>query len=164
MSQSRRLAAIMFTDIVGYSALAQQDEAKALEMLGTYREVLRSAFSRHRGREVKTIGDGFLATFDATARALRCAAEILAGAKGLGLELRAGIHTGEIEVRGDDIAGLAVTMAKRICDLADLNEILVSRTVVDLTAGSGLQFEPRREHQLKGVPGTWPTFAALPST
>ena len=115
-------------------------------------------------RRVKTIGDGFLATFDATGRALRCAAEILAGAKDLGLELRAGVHTGEIDVCGDDIAGLAVTIAKRLCDLAVPGQVLVSETVRINMVGAGVTFEDQGEHQLKGVPGTWPTFAAMPST
>jgi class 3 adenylate cyclase len=157
-------ATVLFTDIVGSTEHQTRVGPRAWSRLTDHHDaIVRAALIRHRGREVKTIGDGFLATFDATGRALRCAAEILAGAKGIGLELRAGIHTGEVEVRGDDIAGLAVTIAKRICDLADPNEILVSRTVVDLTAGSGLQFEARGEHQLKGVPGAWATFAAVPS-
>ena len=117
--------------------------------------MIRGALARHRGHEVKTTGDGFLATFDATGRALRCAADILAGAKDIGLELRAGVHTGEVEVRGDDIAGLTVTIAKRVCDLAGPGEVLVSRTVADAVAGSGIQFTDRGKHELKGVRGTW---------
>jgi class 3 adenylate cyclase len=113
-------------------------------------------------RRVKTIGDGFLATFDATGRALRCAAEILAGAKDLGLELRAGVHTGEIDVCGDDIAGLAVTIAKRVCDLAAPGQVLVSEAVRSHMVGSGLRFQDQGEHQLKGVPGTWPLHAPGP--
>jgi hypothetical protein len=112
------------------------------------------------GRTVRSTGDGTLATFDGPARAVRCAAAVLASATQQGISLRAGLHTGEIELRPPDIAGIAVRTASRIADLAGPNEILVSRTVVDLTAGSGLEFEPRGEHQLKGVPGTWPTFAA----
>jgi class 3 adenylate cyclase len=108
---------------------------------------------------VKTTGDGFLATFDATGRALRCATGILAGAKDLGLELRAGVHTGEVEVRGDDIAGMAVTIAKRVCDLAGLGEVLVSETVRGQVVGAGIEFEDRGEHVLKGVPGSWRVFA-----
>src|SRR5262249_36137744 len=112
----------------------------------------------------KTTGDGFLATFDATGRALRCAADILAGAKDLGLELRAGVHTGEVEVRGDDIAGLTVTIAKRVCDLAGPGEVLVSETVWHHMVGAGIGFEDRGEHQLKGVPRTWRVFAVTPSS
>jgi class 3 adenylate cyclase len=101
-----------------------------------------------------------LATFDGPARAVHCAAAILDNARDQGITLRAGLHTGEIELRPSDVAGIAVHTASRIAALADPNEILVSRTVVDLTAGSGLQFAPRGEHQLKGVPGSWPLFAA----
>jgi class 3 adenylate cyclase len=110
---------------------------------------------------VKTTGDGFLATFDATGRALRCAADILAGAEDMGLELRAGIHTGEVEVRGDDIAGLAVTISKRVCDLAGPSQVLVSEMVRGMMVGTGTQFRDEGEHELKGVPGTWSLFAVV---
>jgi class 3 adenylate cyclase len=122
--------------------------------------MVRAALSRYRGHEVKTTGDGFLATFDATGRALRCTGEILAGAKDLGLELRAGVHTGELEVRGDDIAGLAVTIAKRVCDLARPGEVLVSHTAAGVVAGSSIKFTDRGEQELKGVPGVWRLFSA----
>jgi class 3 adenylate cyclase len=147
---------VLFTDIVastehqarighqGWSRLSDRHDA-----------MVRAALVRHRGHEVKTTGDGFLATFDATGRALRCAADILTGAKDIGLELRAGVHTGEVEVRGNDIAGLAVNIANRVCDLAGPGEVLVSRTVTDLVAGSGIEFEDRGERELKGVPGNW---------
>jgi class 3 adenylate cyclase len=105
--------------------------------------MVRAALARHRGHEVKTTGDGFLATFDATGRALRCGADILAGATDIGLELRAGVHTGEVEVRGDDVAGLAVTIAKRVCDLAGPEEVLVTRTVTDHVVGAGIDFVDR---------------------
>ena len=108
---------------------------------------------------MKTTGDGFLATFETTGRALRCAAEVVAGAKNLGLGLRAGIHTGEVEVRGDDLGGLAVTIAKRVCDLAGAGEVLVSGAIPPLVVGSGFDFVDRGEHELKGVPGTWRLFA-----
>jgi class 3 adenylate cyclase len=121
--------------------------------------MVRAALSRHRGHEVKTTGDGFLATFDATGRALRCAPEILAGARDIGLELRAGLHTGEVEVRGDDIAGLTVTIAKRVCDLARPGEVLASHGVEAAVAGSGIEFEDRGDHKLKGVPGSWRLYA-----
>jgi class 3 adenylate cyclase len=124
--------------------------------------MVRSALSRHRGHEVKTTGDGFLATFDATGRALRCATEILAGAKDIGLDLRAGVHTGEVEVRGDDIAGLAVTIAKRVCDLARPGQLLVSEAVRMNMVGAGISFEDQGEHQLKGVPGTWRLHRVVP--
>jgi class 3 adenylate cyclase len=117
--------------------------------------MVRAALARHRGHEVKTTGDGFLATFDATGRALRCATDILAGATDIGLDLRAGVHTGEVEVRGDDIAGLAVTIAKRVCDLAEPGRVLVTETVRSNMVGAGVTFEDQGEHQMKGVPGTW---------
>jgi class 3 adenylate cyclase len=153
-------ATVLFTDIVG--STEQQARVGPREwsrLTDQHNAMVRRALTRHRGHEVKTIGDGFLATFDATGRALRCAAEILAGAKDLGLELRAGVHTGEIEVRGDDIAGLAVTIAKRVCDLASPGEVLVSETVRGHLVGSGTEFEDRGDYQLKGVPGTWRLFA-----
>jgi class 3 adenylate cyclase len=119
---------------------------------------VRDLLARHRGREVKTIGDGFLATFDGTGRGLRCAAEIVKGARGLGLDERAGVHTGEVELRGSDIAGLAVTIASRVCDLAGPGEVLVTRTVTDQVVGSGMEFVDRGERELKGVPGQWRLF------
>jgi class 3 adenylate cyclase len=121
--------------------------------------MVRAALSRHRGHEVKTARDRFLATFDATGRALRCATEILAGAKDIGLVLRAGVHSGDVEVRGDDIAGLAVTIAKRVCDLAGPGQVLLSETVRGHLVGAGIEFADRGEHGLKGVPGTWRLFS-----
>jgi class 3 adenylate cyclase len=121
--------------------------------------MVRAALGHHRGHEVKTTGDGFLATFDATGRALRCATDILAGAKDIGLDLRVGVHTGEVEVRGDDIAGLAVTIAKRVCDRAGPGQVLVSETVRGHMVGAGIKFEDRGEHELKGVPGNWRLYA-----
>ena len=108
---------------------------------------------------MKTTGDGFLATFDATGRALRCATEILAGAKEIGLELRAGVHTGEVEARGDDIAGLAVTIAKRVCDLAGPGQVLVSETVRGHMVGTGFEFTDEGEHHLKGLRATCRLFS-----
>ncbi len=113
---------------------------------------------RHRGREVKTIGDGFLATFDATTRAVRAAQEIVAAAKGLGLDVRAGVHTGEVEVRPDDVVGLAVSIARRICDLAGPGEVLVSEAVNGLLVGSGFATAEQGTHVLKGVPDEWRLF------
>jgi class 3 adenylate cyclase len=121
--------------------------------------MVQAALLRHRGHEVKTTGDGFLATFDATGRALRCATDILMSAHDIGLTLRAGVHSGEVEVRGDDIAGMAVTMAKRVCDFAGPGEVLASETVrINMVAG-GIEFEDRGDHQLKGVPGILRLFA-----
>jgi class 3 adenylate cyclase len=151
---------VLFTDIVASTEHQSRVGPREWSRLTDRHDAMvRAALSRHRGREVKTTGDGFLATFDATGRALRCAAEILAGAKDLGLELRAGIHTGEVEVRGDDIAGLAVTMAKRVCDLARPGQVLVSETVRGQVIGSGIEFNDLGEHELKGVPGMWRLFA-----
>jgi class 3 adenylate cyclase len=150
------LAAVLFTDIVASTEHQAQVGPREWSRLTDHHDAMvRAALSRHRGHEVKTTGDGFLATFHATGRALRCAAEILAGAKDIGLELRAGVHTGEVEVRGDDIAGLAVTIAKRVCDLAGAGEVLASHAVQAVVAGSGIDFVNRGEHELKGVPGTW---------
>ena len=121
--------------------------------------MVRSALARHRGHEVKTTGDGFLATFDATGRALRCATDILAGAKDIGLDLRAGLHVGDVEIRGQDIAGMSVTIAKRVCDLAGAGEVFVSGAVPPLVTGAGFEFDDRGEYELKGVPGSWRLFA-----
>jgi class 3 adenylate cyclase len=109
---------------------------------------------------VNTTGDGFVVSFDGPARAIRCAAEIRDATKALGIDLRVGLHTGECEVRGDDLGGLAVHIAARVGSIAGPGEVLVSRTVVDLVAGSGIEFHDRGEHDLKGVPGTWRLFAA----
>jgi class 3 adenylate cyclase len=151
---------VLFTDIV--ASTEQQARVGPREwsrLTDRHDAMVRAALSRHRGHEVKTTGDGFLATFDATGRALRCAADILSGAKDIGMELRAGVHTGEVEVRGDDVAGLTVTIAKRVCDLAGPGEVLVSHSVEGAVAGSGIEFEDRGDHTLKGVPGTWRLYA-----
>jgi class 3 adenylate cyclase len=154
---------VLFTDIVASTEhQARVGPREWSRLTDRHDAIVRAVLARHRGREVKTTGDGFLAAFDATGRALRCAAEILADAKDIGLDLRAGIHTGEVEVRGDDIAGLAVTIAKRVCDLAAPGEVLVSRTVKDLVVGSRIEFVDRGEHKLKGVPGTWKLYRAVP--
>jgi class 3 adenylate cyclase len=153
---------ILFTDIVASTEHQARVGPREWSRLTDHHEsMVRASLSRHRGHEVKTTGDGFLATFDATGRALRCAAEILAGAGDIGLELRAGVHTGEVEVRGDDIAGLAVTMAKRVCDLAGTGQVLVSETVRGQVVGSAMEFTDRGEHELKGVPGAWRLFAVV---
>jgi class 3 adenylate cyclase len=152
-------AAILFTDIVASTERQARAGPRTWSRLSDHHDALiRSSLARHRGREVKTTDDGFLATFDATGRALRCAAEILEGTKDIGLELRAGVHTGEIETRGNDIAGLAVNIAKRVCDLAGPGEVLVTRTVTAQVVGSAFEFGDRGEHELKGVPGAWRLF------
>jgi class 3 adenylate cyclase len=153
------LAAVLFTDLVASTEYQARVGPRGWSRLADHHDAMvRAELARHRGHEVKTTGDGFLATFETTGRALRCAAEVVAGAKDIGLDLRAGIHTGEVEVRGDDIGGLAVTIAKRVCDLAAPGEVLVTRTVTDHVVGSGIQFEDRGEQELKGVPGDWRLF------
>ena len=154
---------VLFTDIVASTEQQARVGPREWSRLTDHHDAMvRTALSRHRGREVKTTGDGFLATFDATGRALRCATDTLAGAKDLGLELRAGVHAGEVEVRGHDIAGLAVTISKRVCDLAGPGQVLVTRTVTDHVVGSGIEFEDRGDHKLKGVPGAWRLYAMVP--
>jgi class 3 adenylate cyclase len=157
----RVLATVLFTDMVASTEqLAERGDAAWRHVLDHHDRETDRIVGEHRGRIVSHIGDGMLATFDGPARAVRCAAALLEGAAHQGVKLRAGLHTGEIELRPSDIAGIAVHIASRISVLANPNEILVSRTVVDLTAGSELEFEPRGEHELKGIPGTWATFAA----
>jgi class 3 adenylate cyclase len=152
---------VLFTDIAASTEHQARVGAREWSRLTDHHDALvRAALSHHRGHEVKTTGDGFLATFDATGRALRCAAEVLAGTREIGLELRAGVHTGEVEVRGDDLGGLAVTIAKRVCDLAQPGQVLVSETVRGHMVGAGIDFEARGEHDLKGVPGTWRLYRA----
>jgi class 3 adenylate cyclase/pimeloyl-ACP methyl ester carboxylesterase len=155
----RPLATVLFTDMVASTEhLAEQGDQAWRVVLDAHDAAMAHIVADYGGRLIKSTGDGILATFDGPARAVRCAAKVLDAAHGEGITLRAGLHTGEIEVRPGDIAGIAVHTASRIAHLAGPNEILVSRTVVDLTAGADLQFQPHGEHQLKGVPGTWPLF------
>jgi class 3 adenylate cyclase len=151
---------VLFTDIVSSTEHQARIGPPEWSRLTDHHDaMIRAALGRHRGHEVKTTGDGFLATFDATGRALRCAADVLAGAKDIGLDLRAGVHTGEVEVRGDDIAGLAVTIAKRVCDRAGPGQVMISDTVRGHMVGSRLQFNDQGQQHLKGVPGTWRLFS-----
>jgi class 3 adenylate cyclase len=151
---------VLFTDIVASTELQARLGPRTWSRLTDHHDAMvRAALARYRGREVKTTGDGFLATFDGTGRALRCAADILAGATDIGLDLRAGVHAGEVEVRGDDIAGLAVAIAKRVCDLAGPGQVLVSETVRGHMVGSGIELDDRGQFELKGVPGIWRLFA-----
>jgi class 3 adenylate cyclase len=153
---------ILFTDMVASTEHQARVGPREWSRLTDHHDAMvRGTLARHRGHEVKTTGDGFLATFDATGRALRCAADILSGAKDIGLDLRAGIHSGEVEVRGGDIAGLAVTIAKRICDLAASGQVLVSETVRANMVGADIQFIDQQEHELKGVPRSWRLFAVI---
>jgi class 3 adenylate cyclase len=146
--------------VVGSTELAARlGDRRWRELLATHDDLVRSELERFRGRAVKSTGDGVLATFDGPGRAIRCACAIHDSLRPLGIEVRAGVHTGEIEVTGDDIAGVAVHIGARVSALAGGNEVLVSSTVRDLVAGSGIEFEDRGDHHLKGVPGTWRVFA-----
>ena len=157
----RVLATVLFTDIVGSTAQAAElGDAKWRRLLGEHDREIRAVLDRFRGHEVKTTGDGFLATFDGPARAVRCAFAIRDAVASYGMAVRAGLHTGEIELTHNDVAGIAVHIAARICGLAGPGEVLVSSTVKDLVAGAGLVFEARGARSLKGVPGEWAIFAA----
>jgi class 3 adenylate cyclase len=131
------------------------------ELLITHDALVTEELDRFRGRVVKFTGDVVLATFDGPGRAIRCACAIRDGVESLGLEMRAGLHAGEIELRGDDVSGIAVHTAQRVSSLAGAGEVLVSRTVADLLAGSEIDFHEHGEHQLKGVPGTWKLFSVV---
>lgn len=156
----RVLATVLFTDIVGSTQRATEMGDRAWRtLLDAHDAMVRSQLLRHRGREIKTMGDGFLAVFDGPARAIHCACAVRELFSGLGLDVRSGLHTGEIELRGDDIAGIAVAIAQRVSSHSNGGEVLVSSTVKDLVAGSGLQFEERGEHELKGVLGAWRLFS-----
>ena len=119
--------------------------------------------NRFGGRFLKSTGDGILATFDSPARAVRCAQAFISATDAVGVRARAGVHTGEVELRGEDVGGIAVHIAARVAGVADIGEVFVSRTVTELVAGSGIEFEDRHEHQLKGVPGTWQLYAVTSS-
>jgi pimeloyl-ACP methyl ester carboxylesterase len=156
----RVLATVLFTDIVGSTERAKDvGDRRWRELLERHHALVRHQLERYQGREVDTAGDGFLATFDGPARAIRCATAAVAGVRSLGLEIRAGVHTGECELFGDKVAGLAVHTGARVASVAGPGEVLVSQTVKDLVAGSGLEFEDRGAHELKGVPGEWRLFA-----
>lgn len=157
----RVLATVLFTDIVGSTerAAALGDHAwRAL--LDSHHEIARQQLERHRGREIEFVGDGLLATFDGPARAIRCARAITEAVRALGLEIRAGLHTGEIELAGSTVRGIAVHIGARVAGEAGAGEVLVSSTVKDLVAGSGIRFADRGLRVLKGVPGEWRLFAA----
>jgi class 3 adenylate cyclase len=152
----RVLATIMFTDIVDSTRLAADlGDERWREQLDRHDAIIREQLGRFRGREVKTVGDGFIATFDGAARAVRCAVAVRESVRPLGLQIRAGLHSGEIELRGEDIGGIAVNAAARVAALAEAGEVLASQTVKDLSIGAGLTFSARGQHTLKGVPGSW---------
>jgi len=157
----RVLATILLSDLVDSTAHATTlGDRRWRDLLDQHDDLVRREIERARGRFVKSTGDGTLATFDGPARAVRCAQAIVAGIRTLGMETRIGLHTGECELRGDDVGGIAVHIAARVAALAGPGEVLCSGTVRDLVAGSGLDFEPRGRRELKGVPGEWALFAA----
>jgi class 3 adenylate cyclase len=156
----RALAAILFTDIVGSTEhAALLGDRRWRSLLDAHDAVCRTVIERSRGRLVQLTGDGVLATFDRPGRAIRCAAALRDALYPLGIEVRAGLHTGEVEVRGDDIAGIGVHVAARVVDHAGPGELVVSAAVPLLVAGSGVEFDSRGEHELKGLPGTWHLYA-----
>jgi class 3 adenylate cyclase len=156
----RVLATVLFTDIVDSTRrAAEMGDRDWHALLDAHDAVVRAQLARFRGREVNTSGDGFLAMFDGPQRAIRCAMAIREAVQALGIEVRAGLHTGECEVRGDDIGGIGVHIGARVSALAGPNEVLVSSTLRDLVIGSGLEFEDRGAHELTGVPGEWHLFA-----
>jgi class 3 adenylate cyclase len=156
----RVLATVLFTDIVGATerAVALGDR-RWRDLLDSHHAIVREQLARFRGREIDTAGDGFLATFDGPARGIRCAGAIVREMRRLGLGIRAGLHTGECELLGDKLSGVAIHTGARVAALAGAGEVLVSGTVKDLVAGSGISFEDRGVHPLKGLPGEWHLYA-----
>lgn len=158
----RVLQTVLFTDIVESSEkLAAMGDRAWRDLIERHHRFVRGVLSRWRGREVDTAGDGFFATFDGPARAIHCAEAIVDGVRSMGLEVRAGLHAGECEIADNKVAGITVVIGSRIASLAAPSEILVSRTVRDLVAGSGIVFDDHGEHQLKGVPETWRLYAVV---
>jgi class 3 adenylate cyclase len=160
VADDRVLAMVLFTDIVDSTRRAAEiGDRDRHALLDAHDAVVRAQLARFRGREVNTSGDGFLAMFDGPQRAIRCTMAIRDAVQALGIEVRAGLHTGECEVRGEDIGGIAVHIGARVSALAGPNDVLVSSTLRDLVIGSGLEFVGRGAHELKGVPGEWHLFA-----
>jgi len=156
----RVLATVMFTDIVDSTRRAAElGDRGWRDLVARHDQLIRQQLGRYRGREVKTMGDGFLATFDGPARGIRAAVDARDAVHGLGIEIRAGLHTGEVEVMNGDVRGIAVNIGARVGSAAEAGEVLVSRTVTDLVAGSGIKFADRGLHSLKGVPGEWQLYA-----
>jgi class 3 adenylate cyclase len=159
----RVLATVLFTDIVDSTGLASRlGDARWRMLLDRHDEIMRLEIGRCRGDAIRQTGDGFLATFDGPARAVECAMASIRTLAQLGITVRAGIHTGECERRGDTVGGIAVHIGARVASLAAPGEVLVSRTVKDLVAGSGLRFRDRGEHPLRGVPDRWQLYTAQP--
>jgi class 3 adenylate cyclase len=158
----RAIKTVMFTDIVRSTDTAAELGDRAwTTMLNRHHGIVRAQLARFRGQEIDTAGDGFLATFDGPARAIRCAGAITEEIGSLGINVRIGLHTGECEIDGDQVRGLAVHIGARVASLAQPGQVLVSSTVKDLVAGSGITFEDAGEHQLKGVPDRWRLFRAV---
>lgn len=157
----RVLLTILFTDLVGSTErVAALGDLRWRELLEEHNEAVRRVLARYGGREVDRAGDGLLATFDGPARAVRSALAIVSELASLQLDVRAGVHTGEVEIVGEGIGGIAVHIGARVAGLGTAGEVLVTRTVKDLTAGSGIEFQARGTHALRGVPGDWELFAA----
>ena len=159
---SRVLCTVLFTDIVDSTTqAAAMGDRRWREVVDEHDRIVQGQIARYQGREIKTMGDGFRATFDGPARAIRAATSSADAVKRLGIEIRAGLHTGECEILGDDVGGLAVAIGARVGAKARASEVLVSRTVKDLVAGSGLAFEDAGEHELKGVPDRWHLYRVV---
>jgi class 3 adenylate cyclase/alpha-beta hydrolase superfamily lysophospholipase len=159
----RILATVLFSDIAQSTATAASlGDRRWRSLLDAHDRAVREQLRRFHGREINTTGDGFLASFEGPARAIRCAEAILEATRALGIEVRAGLHTGECDVRGDDLGGLSVHIAARVADQARPGDVTVSSTVKDLVVGSDIEFSDRGDHELKGVPGTWRLFAVKP--
>ncbi len=159
----RVLATVLFTDIVNSTAhAARLGDQRWRELLDRHDSFARGEVERYQGQLVKTTGDGILATFDGPARAIECGVEIVRGVRALGIEVRAGLHTGEYERRNGDVGGMAVHIGARVASRAEGGEVLVSRTVKDLVVGSGIAFDDRGSATLKGVPGEWEIYAVTP--
>ena len=160
LADDRVFATLLFTDIVSSTEhVAASGDRRWREQLDRHDAIVRNELDRHRGRLVNPTGDGVLATFDAPARAVRCAQAIVRRSADVGLNLRAGLHAGEVEQRAEDVSGIAVHIAQRVSSLAGAGDILVSRTITDLVTGSGLEFDDRGDHELKGVPGRWHVYS-----
>jgi len=158
----RILATVLFIDIVDSTRhLAEWGDRRWRELLGQFYRILREDLEQFRGREIDTTGDGLFATFDGPARAIRCAYQARKAIGSLGIAIRAGLHTGECDVVGDKVSGIAVHVGARVCGAAGPNDVMVSSTVKDLVAGSGLDFEDRGFHELKGIPDEWRLYAAV---
>ena len=159
----RMLATVLFTDLVASTARAADlGDRRWRDLVEQHHAAVRRELGRYDGREVDTAGDGFFATFDGPARAIRCAQAIVGSVRSFGLDVRAGLHTGEVEVADGKVAGIAVNIGARVAALAEAGEVLVSSTVRDLVAGSGLEFAERGSAELKGVPGEWRLYAIVP--